>query len=370
MTRPSIKAMTAALRQKSGRRKSSSSELLGSGSTLVNLAGSGDPRGCFAKGGYYLYIGDSSSGKTVLALSCLAEAALDPEFDNYRLIYDNTEAGARMDLRKFFGSKTVDRLEPPRIVDGEPVYSRYAEQFYYHVDDAIEFAKKNDKPFIYVEDSLEALDTRYAEKKFAAKKVEDRGGKESKGDFGDGKAGVNSRYIRNINAGLVETGSILIIIGQTRDNINAGMFEPQQTYAGGRALKFYANFEIWTSIAKRLKRTVRGKDRQIGINARVAIKKNRQTGKEWTVEVPMYWSYGIDDIGGCVDWLVSEKRWKKNKAGMIAVDGLGPEFVGRREQVVRHIEQGDLYDDLIDLVTEVWREIEVACVVERQPRYI
>ena len=124
-----------------------SSDWLSTGSALLNLSCSGNAKGGFAKGKYHFIVGDSASGKTWLSLTCLAEAAMNPEFDNYRFIYDNAEDGALMDIQKFFGAKVAERIESPMIdEDGLLDYSSTIEEFYFNVDDAIQ----EQKPFIYI----------------------------------------------------------------------------------------------------------------------------------------------------------------------------------------------------------------------------
>src|SRR5690606_25785618 len=117
----------------------------------------------------------------------------------------------------------------------------------------------------------------------------------------------------------------------------------------------------------KLKKTVNEKDRQIGIISRISVKKNRLTGKEWTVEVPIYWSIGIDDVGSCVDFLIEEKHWKKDGQGKI--DAKEFEFVGTRNKLIDHIEHEGLEFDLRQLVAEAWKKIEDGCRVERKSRY-
>ena len=108
-------------------------DLLGSGSTLLNLACTNKPYGAFQKGKYYLFVGDSQSGKTFLALTCMAEASISKHFKDYRIIYDNVEDGALMDIRRFFGDAVAERLEAPSAAG----CSKTVEEFYYNVDDAI-----------------------------------------------------------------------------------------------------------------------------------------------------------------------------------------------------------------------------------------
>ena len=76
-------------------------DFLSTGSTLLNLACTGFPNRGFVKGRYYFIVGDSTSGKTWLSLTCLAEASINPNFKDYRFIYDNAEDGALMDITRF-----------------------------------------------------------------------------------------------------------------------------------------------------------------------------------------------------------------------------------------------------------------------------
>lgn len=336
-------------------------DFVGTGSTLLNLACSGRAFGGFAKGHYYLFVGDSSSGKTFDCLTCFAEAANNPAFDNYRLIYDDVEHGALMDFEKFFGSKTAKRVEPPTLDDkGQPEYSSTAEEFYYHLDDVL----KEGKPFIYVLDSENALSSGSEESKFAEQKEAHDKGKEAAGSYGDGKAKTHSQNLRRICAALRDTKSILIIISQTRDKLGFG-FE-KKTRSGGRALKFYATLEMWTSVEGKIKKTVAGKPRTIGVNTLVQVKKNRFTGKDRTISIDIYHSIGIDDIGANIDYLVEEKYWSATKGKIGAVD-FG--IVGSKEDIVSHVEQNGLEKKLAVLVARKWKEIEEACALVRKPRY-
>ena len=95
-------------------KKSKKLEFLHTGSTLLNLACSGTINGGFPKGQFTYIVGDSSSGKTFFAKTCLAEASINPEFDDYRFIVDNAENSPTASTRKFFGVKVEERIEPPR----------------------------------------------------------------------------------------------------------------------------------------------------------------------------------------------------------------------------------------------------------------
>lgn len=346
---------------------------LSTGSTLVNLACSGKPTVGFLPGKYIFLVGDSASGKTFLALTMLAEASINPEYKDYRLIYDNAEDGALMDLRKFFGEKLLKRIEAPKMVSGDPdftpmpvpkemVFSTTVEVFYDNLDDAF----RAEKPFIYVLDSMDSLSSEDEQDKFAEQKAARRKGKDAAGSYGDGKAKKNSSNLRQAVHRLKETGSILIIIAQTRDNLGFGAQFNPKTRSGGRALRFYATEELWFSIKEGIKKTVHGKPRKIGTVLQIQVKKNRQTGREPTVEVPFYPSFGFDDVGSCVDFLIEEKRWNKEGTAYNAAE---LSLHGSEESLVKQIEEQGKETELRLLVAEVWQEIEEACGIERKRRY-
>jgi RecA/RadA recombinase len=286
-------------------------------------------------------------------MTMLAEAANKASFDGYDFVYNGTtERGALMDIKKFFGARVKKRLKT--------VYSENIEDFYYDIDDRL----NSGKPFIYVLDSMDGLDSEADQAKFREQKKAHRKGRESAGSYGDGKAKKNSQTLRKMLTRLHKTGSILIIIGQTRDNIGFG-FETR-TRAGGRSLKFYATLEMWSSVYKHIKKKVFGKDREQGIISQVQVKKNRIMGRDRTVRIPIYHSFGIDDVGSCVDFLIEEGHWKK-KGGRVNAKEL--EYVGFRDDLIKHIEQEDLERELRAVVKKVWNAIEEACSIKRKKRY-
>lgn len=328
---------------------------LSTGSTLLNLACSGRSDVGFLPGTYVFLVGDSASGKSFLSLTCLAEAAMNPLFKSYRFIYDNAENGALMDIGRFFGQEVARRLEVATISDT-------LEGFFYNLDDAFTEAR----PFIYVLDSMDCLTTEEETDKFAEGKQASRTGKQVAGSYGTSKAKANSAGIRRIIPKLKDTGSILIIISQTRDNIGFGAQFNPKTRSGGHALRFYCHLELWSSIRSRIKKTVRGKERQLGIVCKAEVKKNRLTGRERSVEIPILHSSGIDDLGSCVDYLIDEGHWAKSGANVTAGEF---DHKGSRDKLIARIEDEGREPELRQLVAKVWTDIETACTVSRKPRY-
>lgn len=331
------------------------SDFLSTGSTLLNLALTEKHYGGFIKGTYVLFVGDTDSGKTFICMTCLAEASINPAFDDYRFVLINKERGMLMDVEHFFGPRVAERLELK--------YCENLEDAYFEFDDMFQ----EGKPFICVVDSIDALSSEYEGKKFEQRKTAARKGTEAKGDFGDGKAKIHSRNIRRILTGLEKSGSIIVFINQSRDNPNAGMFESSKTHSGGRAISFYATMKMWSSVVGSIPRTYKGKKRKIGIKTRIKVNRTRMTGKHREVEIPIYPSVGIDDIGSCVDYLVSEDHWTKSKSGVITAPDI--DFEGQREKLIEHIEENDLEFDVHETVADVWKDIEAACQVKRKSRY-
>jgi len=342
-------------------------DYVSSGSTLLNLAITNNPYWGFAKGKYYRFVGDSASGKTFICLTCLAEASINPAFDNYRFIFDDVEGGAMMDIQKFFGKRVTERLEAPAISKAGPVFSGTIEDFYYNVDDAIQ----KGQPFIYILDSMDAITSQDEDNKFEQLKKAHRSHRKTTGSMGDGKAKKNSGMIRKILKGLRDTKSILIVIGQTRDKIKMGWaskFDPEtQTTSGGKSLKFYATLELWSSVRSKITKKINEKKKELGTNCRIHVKKNRMNGKDRIIMVPIYHSFGIDNIGSCVDFLVEEGHWKKKAASGIIAPELN--LQGTKEALIRKIEKKGLEKELIELVHIVWNEIEKQCEIVRKFRY-
>lgn len=350
-------------------------KFLGTGCALLNLAISGLTDGGLLVGGYTFLVGDSSSGKSFTAMTCLAEAAHNEEFDGYEFIYDNAENGVLFDVAKYLGQKTANRLKAPRYEKGEAKNSTTVEEFYYNLTRLLD----KGKPIIYILDSMDALSSDADIEVFETnRKVHETEQGKKAGSYGMSKAKLNSTSMPHIIAKLEETGSILIIICQTRDNVGFGFAE--KTRAGGRALKFYAHVEVWTSVVETIKRSVDGKQRPIGIRIQASIKKNRVNGWMGKIEVPIYRSLGIDDLGCCVHWLIEEGHWKKPKKkeadGKVKEDKESKAYVahefklqGSEDALIQAIQKKGLEEQLYKICQTFWTTLENSCKVERKPRY-
>lgn len=362
--RPTAAAITKALAEKETltRREYSSiptADFLSTGSTVLNLACSNRSLGGIPKGTIVHYVGDSDSGKTMIALTAYAEAARNKAFDDHELVFWNAEDGSLMDLADRFG-RDVER----RLVEETP---ESLEDFWYSIDDRF----KGRRPFVGVVDSMDALFPKAWYSKFQKQKNAAAKGNEASGDMGMQKAKINSEHLRKARSSCRRDGSILIIVSQTRDNANTMGYGDKQSVAGGRSLKYYSAIQLWTKTFKTIQKTVRGKPRAVGIISQIDVKKNHITGNKRRVYVPILNEMGVDDIGSCIDFLVAENHWKstgKEGAGKISAAEFSDEKLSRN-QLIEIIEESDGERDLRKLVKSVWSDIEDACKTGRKARY-
>lgn len=326
-------------------------QFLNSGLTLVNCSLTNDPYCAFKRGGYYNITGDSMTGKSILTVQLFAEAANDEIFDEYAFHHDNPEDGVHLDIAEVFGTSTAERINEYASETAEEMYSKMKRYF-----------KKG--PCIGVVDSIDALTTLNEMKKGdeIAGAIEE--GQTVAGVMSDGKARVNSSYLRQLMRPLRDSGSLLFIISQTRDSLGTG-FTPK-TRSGGRALRFYAQTELWLSNKKTLKKTVRGVEREVGHIIEFSVKKTRHSSHKSKVEVPLLNDYGFDDIGSCVDWLMMNKYWDGKKK--INATEFGVEL--SRQDLIAYIEEkSSRYEKLRELVGTVWNDIRKALRPDRKKRY-
>lgn len=322
--------------------------LIPSGSTLVNLQCSDTAGGGYLMGTMVNIIGDSGSGKTSLALECLAACAQQERFDGYQFIFDDIEESNEFDVSGQFGKKVAARIEPPP--NGR---SSTVESFRNNVLNAV----RAGSPFIYICDSFDAL----TDAKELERAEQSAAGKELKGSYGMGKAKMSSELFRVIVRDLKKSNGLLIIISQVRENIDPMSFK-KFTRAGGKALDFYAIHRLWLGNRGAIKK----KERVVGHEVRVKCDKNKLNGKERTVDYSVYSSYGIDDIGSCIDFMVAEGYWKK-RANTIDAESL--DMTGTREKIIEQIETTRLERRLRAAVEDAWLEIEDSIRLQRKQKY-
>lgn len=316
-------------------------DLVSSASTVLNLRCSGYCQGAFKLGTMVNIVGDSHVGKSILALSILAECAHDDRFNDYTLIYDDTENASFFDIAEMFGSLAT-RLEV--------VQSRYFEEW----QSRLEKLFQSGKPVIYVLDSFDGMKTIEYEKLQDENMKRREKGQEEKGSFGDGKAKLMSGYGGRLNDWLNKTNSLCVVISQTRQNIGiTSMFNPK-IRSGGDALKFYAAHEIWLSV-KQTEKHSRYKNEVLRTQVQAKITKNKLTGRRGVAEFTVLEGYGIDDISSCIKYLCEAGVWS---GSAISIDTKG--FVEEhttRAKLVQYIEENGKEEEVFNLCQQAYNDL-------------
>ncbi len=336
-------------------------ELVPTGSTTFNLECSGRIEGAFKIGKMVNLIGDSHAGKTLFGFTIFAECALLGRFDEYLFIYDDVEAANEFDLEELFGTDCADRID-------QTIRSRTIEDF----NDNVARALDEGTPFIYVLDSFDALTSEAALAKDLENRKAREKGNETKGDYGDGKPKIFSRFCSMRIQDLSDNGSVLIIISQTRDNIGFGSLFTPKTRSGGRALKFYAFFEIWLACQKKEKE---GK-RTMVTNVQAKITKNKLTGHHGEVYFPILNDYGVDNLKSCINFLIDEGDWTGTPGAVNTKGFLAPEPNTKGKlmhpsitKIIDDIETSDREDELFALCQKTYNAIMLKLKPNRKHKY-
>jgi recombination protein RecA len=342
------------------------------GSTLLNLAISDRVDGGYPIGKMVNLIGDSSAGKTFEALTSMACAVYNPELADMQKIYDDIEAADSFNKELLFGKKAAEEIVMPwRMVaqgkDGKGKKLKVSEcsVLFEDWEANLNAALKRGRCF-YIADSFDGLSDK-AEMKHAETRMEaHEKGQESKGSYAMSKPKQASAYLRQVCPKIKRTGSFLLILSQTRDDINP-LTMSKKTRAGGKALKFYASVEIWMAHAKALNKTVNGQAEKIGMIARFKVSKNKITGKYRQVDIPIYYDYGLDDIGSCVDYLVKMKYWKKSGNGIVVPKF---KFNGSREKLIKMLDASPKKErQMKEMLQKCWDQFEGKLKGNRKPRF-
>lgn len=340
--------------------------LIPTGCTLLNCTLADSPYAGYRKGTVVNLIGDSSAGKTLAAYTTLAAVAAETQFDDYRLIIDDAECAEAFDIEHLFGKKLADRIEPPFWEKGKKEnkikgHSETTQDFHMHIKDVV----NDGKPFIYILDSWDSIDDEADQKKIETTyKKWKKGEQDNTGSYGTAKARESSKILRNVKSDIKKTNSLIIIISQVRENLNAGTFGSKKTRSGGKALKHYCWHEIWLILGEKIRHS--STKLQQGVHTIAKLGKNRQTGKNRDASFPIYYDLGIDDVAANTTFLESMKALKKKKQTYII-----PElnFKGTKQKLIQHVEENNLEKKLQKMVGDVWEGREQEAKLNRKRRF-
>lgn len=308
-------------------------EFLPSGCTLLDKA---------LGGGWALrrianIVGDSSAGKTLLAMEAAANFAA--RFPRGRIKYDEAEAAFDPRYAASLGMP-LDRIEFGHGIDT-------VEDFF---DDLGEAVKVTSVPQLVILDSLDALSDR-AE---AERDIDES-------TYGTSKARKMSELFRRLAAKMEESNLTLLIVSQVRDNIGVS-FGRKTTRAGGRALRFYCSQIVYLTHVGTVNRTIDNVKRPIALEIVAKCDKNKVGPPLREAKFKLDFGYGIDDLVTCMAWLkevdylgdigVTEKDYTK--------------FIGRINKVETEREYRELLAPIQEAVRKRWDIIESGFLPRRR----
>lgn len=310
------------------------------GSTLLDLGLNGG----WALGRAVNLVGDTSAGKTLLAIEATANFARLHGIKDAR--YNEAENAFLRSYAESIGLPTgMKFVGDDADNEADRHGSTTVEDFESDFGSFLKSRIGKGRSSLYVLDSFDALEA----------------AKELKRDFADrqpgAKAALSSEFYRKHIADIASAQCLLLIISQLRDAIGV-MFGETQVRSGGRAHDFFCSQIVWLSTGKKITGKIAGVERIVGTRSVFNVKKNK-LGKPFAkAGLIISYNYGVDDELSNIEWL------KENKLGAAGRLTLPIDEYAKAVQDVR--EQRDIAtlkqmsEELKTAVRTRWAEIDAA----------
>ncbi|MCS6822291.1 MAG: recombinase RecA [Microscillaceae bacterium] len=261
--------------------------------------------------------GPESSGKTTLALHCIAEAQ---KLGGIAAFIDAEHAFDRQYAEKL-------GIDTENLLISQPDSGEQALEITEHLirSGAID---------IIVIDSVAALVPK----------------SELEGDMGDSKMGLQARLmsqaLRKLTAIINKTNCCCIFINQLRDKIGV-MFGNPETTTGGNALKYYASVRL---DIRKISQIKEGADNIVGNRTRVKVVKNKVAPPFKTVEFDIIYGEGISKAGEIID-LATELNVIKKSGSWFSYNNVK---LGQGREVVKNLikDNPELMEELEQRIKE------------------
>lgn len=284
--------------------------------------------GGFPKGRVIEIYGPESSGKTTLAMHCIAEAQKKGGLCAF--------VDAEHAFDKFYAEKIG--LDTNELLISQPDDGEQALEI---ADNLIRSGAID----VIVIDSVAALVPRA----------------ELEGDMGDSKMGLHARLmsqaLRKLTGTINKTGCICIFINQLREKIGV-MFGNPETTTGGNALKFYSSVRL---DIRRIGSIKDGVD-IIGNRVKVKVAKNKVAPPFRVVEFDIMYGQGISKVGEIIDLGVENEIIKKSGSWF----SYGETRLGQGRDSVKQLllDNPEMMDEIEGKIYNVINGVEQAPVQE------
>lgn len=336
----------------------SSVEFLHTGSINLNLAASCKGKnGGIARGRIANFVGDGSSGKTLLALELAAwsfhkikgvSSHLFPPVKKIRIRYILGEQVMDFPVAEMYGKEFEESVEWDHDIDTVEAMGR----------DLTRSIQEN-KPgefLLYVIDSLDSLNSEASKARFLEAAKKDKAEEDS---YNTEKARYLSQsFFSNVCSLMAGKDVTIIVISQIREKIGV-TFGEKYGRSGGKSLDFYTHQVCWLREVEKMKQTIRGEERTIGIRVEANFKRNKVAKPFRKAEMQILFDYGIDNLKSMIAYY-----WGPKVKEML-YDGV----TYSRDELVKFLEKNNLEDRIAELVEEQWLGIERDLAPDRKGKF-